>query len=100
MPGGIQYGQSLAALSTFTHPFIIMKTYQPISCAFYDELELRALRRLRCEIIYQRPGEAVVTLTTVIQDFQIRDKAEFMIVADGPDIRLDWLVSVDGIRLI
>ncbi|MCB0639668.1 MAG: hypothetical protein KDC54_23755 [Lewinella sp.] len=74
-----------------------MQTYQPISCAFYDELELRALRRQRCEIVYQRPGQAAVTITTVIRDFQTRDQAEYMIVANGPDIRLDWLVSIDGI---
>lgn len=74
-----------------------MQPYRPISCAFYDELEARATTRQRCDVVYQNPAEpAPTTVAGVIADLYLRDKVEFMRLASGEEIRLDWLVSVDG----
>lgn len=72
--------------------------YQPINCNFYDELESLAVRKKACEIVYME-SEKVETVTAIISDFKIIEKAEYMILADGKKIRLDYLVSVDGIKL-
>lgn len=74
-----------------------MQPYQPINCTFYDELEARATTRQPCEIVFQAPGQAApTTVHGVIADLYIRDKVEYLRLVDGLEIRLDWLVSVDG----
>ena len=70
--------------------------YQPISCHFYDELELLAIRQKKCSIVYlDETGNQLEKLAIII-DFKIIDAAEFMLLKDGEKIRLDRLVSVDG----
>lgn len=76
-----------------------MEPYQPISCSFYDELEARATMRVACVVVFQRPGAPAETVKGLIRDFRIREGAEFMIMEDGAEIRLDWLVAVDGMAL-
>jgi len=74
-------------------------TYQPISCNFYDELELLAIRKKECEIIYRDGTGTPQSTTTRIVDFKIEEKVEYMILENGAKIRLDYLISVDGIKL-
>ncbi len=77
-----------------------MTAYRPISCMFYDELEARATLRQRCNIIYRPNGDGTdTTVTGVIETLYIRDKVEYLRLTDGLEIRLDWLVSVDGREL-
>ncbi len=72
------------------------KKYQPISCHFYDELELLAIRQKNCSIVYlDETGNQLERLGIII-DFKIIDAAEYMLLKDGERIRLDRLVSVDG----
>ena len=73
--------------------------YQPISCSFYDELELLAIRQKECEIIYRDGAGTLQSTTTKIVDFKIEEKVEYMILENGEKIRLDFLISVDGIKL-
>lgn len=72
------------------------KKYQPINCHFYDELELLAVRRIACPIVYHNEQDEILERTDVIVDFKIVDEAEFMILKSGERIRLDRIVSVDG----
>ena len=73
--------------------------YHPISCHFYDELELLAVRKKNCEIIYQDGTGTPISITSKIVDFKIEEKVEYMVLEDGEKIRLDYLISVDGIKL-
>ncbi len=73
--------------------------YQPINCHFYDELELLAIRKKECEIIYQDGTGTSQTIHSKIVDFIIEEKVEYMILGNGEKIRLDYLISVDGIKL-
>jgi Rho-binding antiterminator len=73
--------------------------YQPISCHFYDELELLAIRRQACQIIFRKDGEAITEINDQIMDFKIIDKAEYLILKNHPNIRLDYLISVNGKEL-
>jgi Rho-binding antiterminator len=70
--------------------------YQPISCDYYDELTLLAMRRTACPIIYKKEDGTEVTVETVIQDIFTRNGEEFLLLPDGLEIRLDQLVSVAG----
>jgi len=73
--------------------------YQPINCHFYDELELLAIRQKKCSIVYVDETENQLEKLGIITDFKIIDAAEYMLLKDGDQIRLDRLVSVDGKEL-
>ncbi len=75
------------------------KSYQPISCDFHSELELRALRRKPVEIRYRNDEGTEVSVTAEIADLYTRNSEEFLLLPDGHEIRLDHLVSVDGLEL-
>lgn len=76
-----------------------MKNYQPISCNFYDELEALATLRSSCTIIYQDEHANRQETEGVIKDLYIRDKAEYLLLNTGFEIRLDQLISVNGKEL-
>lgn len=78
-----------------------MTDYRPISCSFYDELEARATLRQPCLIVYRAEnGAAETSVTGVIDTLYIRDKVEYLRLVGGFELRLDWLVSVDGRQLL
>jgi len=70
--------------------------YQPISCAFHDELEAIATLRKEVVIQFKDPQGHIQELTARIRTFQTRAGEEFMILDSGLEIRLDRLISVDG----
>ena len=72
--------------------------YRPISCDFHSELELLALRRIACTIIFQE-NQALQTVESPILDLYTRSGEEFLLLSDGKEIRLDRLVSVNGMEL-
>lgn len=77
-----------------------MPAYQPISCAFYDELEALATRRQSCTLVYRtEPDTPPSTYQGLITDLFIKDKVEYLRLADGFEVRLDALVAVDGKEL-
>lgn len=75
------------------------KPYRPISCDFHSELELLALRRSPVEITYHNDDGSPTTITAQIVDLYTRNSEEFLLLPDGREIRLDQLVSVDGLKL-
>jgi len=70
--------------------------YQPINCHFYDELELLAMRRKACSILFLDSNEQQQEINDTILTFKIVDKAEYVILKNNDPIRLDRLVEVDG----
>jgi Rho-binding antiterminator len=76
--------------------FNLMAKYQPIDCNFYDILESLATRQRYARIQYFTELHEFQTKDAVIKDFFIKEEFEFMSLADGSEIRLDRLVSVDG----
>ncbi len=73
-----------------------MEPYQPISCAFYDELEALATLRKRVQLVYRNELGHVAEIIGIIRNFATRNKAEFLILDSGIEIRLDRLIEVDG----
>ena len=76
-----------------------MKRYIPISCSFYSRLEKLADLKAPVPLVYHE-GEGLKTLPRmVIEDVYMREKVEYLRLSDGTEIRLDKLVSVNGIPL-
>lgn len=73
-----------------------MKKYIPINCDYYDELEALAVQKKKCEIVFRNNDGTATSISGVIKTFFIRDKAEFLLLTNGKEIRLDQLIIVDG----
>ena len=71
--------------------------YKPIDCSLHDRLESAATLRHPVRIIYRdADGEQHQTEDRIVDVFA-KDGQEFAKTADGTLIRLDHLVSVDGV---
>ena len=75
-----------------------MQAYVPINCEFHDVLEATAVRGRAVVIRYLDEQETLRIVETRIRDLYARNAMEYMQLDDGSAIRLDRLVSVDGIE--
>lgn len=78
---------------------LVKKTYQPVSCDFYDELTWIVLQNKPVVITYLQDMVPITTLV-ILRDIQTKNKAEYVITDSGLEIRLDYLVEVNGKFLI
>lgn len=69
--------------------------YQPIDCNFYDILEANAVLK-KIVLIEYRKNDELQKVENRIVDLFIKDKAEYMRLENGLEIRLDTIHSVDG----
>jgi Rho-binding antiterminator len=72
--------------------------YIPISCHYLDRLEHWATLREKVDILYQEDG-VEKRLESTIVDFITKEKVEYMKLSNGLELRLDWLISVNGYEL-
>lgn len=70
--------------------------YQPISCDYYDELEIVAMRQTIAEVVFENEAGEKTTISTKIKTLQTRNSEEFLILENGDEIRLDKLISMNG----
>lgn len=71
--------------------------YHPIDCGLHDELQLRVLRRRAVELAWRDSRGTTMRREAVLQDVFSRDAAEYVRLDDGTEVRLDRLVTVDGL---
>lgn len=76
-----------------------MSDYKPISCEFHDVLESLATRHENAEVEYLNTDGETCKLNAVIRDVYARGGVEFLALSSGDTLRLDQLVSVNGVRL-
>ncbi|WP_210521166.1 hypothetical protein [Hymenobacter terricola] len=69
--------------------------YKPVACSFYDELEAAATQRRRVVLQYFDDIRQLCLESGVIDTFFVREKAEFMRLKSGEEIRLDHILRVD-----
>ncbi|MEL6224641.1 MAG: hypothetical protein AAFR31_18565 [Cyanobacteria bacterium J06627_8] len=74
-----------------------MDAYVPIDCGFHDRLEAWSILGQDCQILYRDADYAVVEVTDQIVDVYAKNSADFLKLKDDTVIRLDRLVSVNGI---
>lgn len=70
--------------------------YRPIDCGVHDELLARATLGRPAEIVYIDEDSVQRTVRDRIVDVFARERAEYMKLASGLEIRLDKMVMLDG----
>lgn len=73
--------------------------YQPIDCDYYDRLEAWATVGTTCTILFTEDDGQAHQVDSKILDFKIEDGVEYLTGEDNLQIRLDRLISVNGIPL-
>ena len=73
------------------------KSYHPISCSLYDELEMMAMRRTSVQIETINENGGASKADGIIRTFQTNeDKEEFLLLENGEKIRLDRIHALNG----
>ena len=70
--------------------------YHAISCHFYDELEVLAVKKIIAKITYFE-NENEMTIEDLIVDFKTKNKEEFLILKNGTQIRLDKIIKINDL---
>ncbi len=72
------------------------ETYRPIDCSLHDEFELRAVRQVRCELVYRDESGVEQHRSGRIVDLTTRNGEEYLRLDDGTEVRLDRVIRADG----
>jgi Rho-binding antiterminator len=73
-----------------------MNDYCLVDCKFHDQLEALATLRQTCQIVYRTVSEEIVEVESQIVNVYAANKADFLKLKDGTEVRLDRLLSVNG----
>ncbi|MUG97613.1 hypothetical protein F7734_36965 [Scytonema sp. UIC 10036] len=73
-----------------------MDEYILVDCGFYNELEALATLRQPCCIIYRGAADEVVEIQDRIVDVYAANKADFLRLKNGIEIRSNRIISVNG----
>ena len=71
--------------------------YTPISCEFFDQLNVAMKRNIPSTIVYLENDEKK-TLKGLIQTMSVIDGIEYVILNKNDQIRLDTVVTFNGRR--
>ncbi|AXX96391.1 MULTISPECIES: hypothetical protein [Arcobacter] len=69
--------------------------YIPIACQLYDKLEELAVKKVKTKITYLDYYEEKVVEDFIV-DFRTKNKEEFLILANGIEIRLDKIITLEN----
>lgn len=72
--------------------------YRPIDCSLHDQIELLALRGRPVVLRVREPDGTTREIEDTVVDWVARDGVEWVITGAGEEIRMDRLVTVDGIE--
>jgi len=76
----------------------VERKYSPINCSYYDRLEAWATTKTSCAITYKN-GDSIELVSTKILDLNLLNRIEYLLGENGFLLRLDDLVSIEGIPL-
>ena len=71
--------------------------YLPIDCGFYDHFEQAIVRRQPVTLVFIDEEGQRITSSELLLDLKTEKKAEFVQRASGEWLRLDRVVSIDGV---
>ena len=69
--------------------------YTPISCEFFDQLNVAMQRKIPSTVVYLENGEKK-TLKGLIQTMSVIDGIEYVILNKNDQIRLDTVLTFNG----
>ncbi len=75
------------------------KQYQPIDCNYYDRLEAWATMQTLCVLAFRDEEGLPREVSARITNLYTLNKAEYLQLDNGLVVRLDRLLSVNGIPL-
>lgn len=75
------------------------KSYQPINCDYYDRLEAWATMRTPSLLVFLDENGDRQEVSAIIADLYTVNKAEYLRMDNGLAVRLDRLLSVNGVPL-
>lgn len=70
--------------------------YIPIDCSFYDRIEEAIVLRKVVRLEYWADGAAISVLT-MLANTRTKAGEEFLILPSGEQIRMDRIISLDGV---
>ncbi len=73
--------------------------YTPIDCNYYDRLLDVITRRQEALLVYNYLENVPIAVTTKFFDIYTKEGEEFLQLADGTVIRLDKIISLNGIEV-
>ena len=71
--------------------------YCRVSCDFYDQLEIHAMRRSQLRMLIEKPGSSAYELDLKIKILKTENGDEFLISDNQEKIRLDYIKSMKAI---
>lgn len=71
--------------------------YNPISCEFFDQLNVAMKRKIPSTTVYL-DNEEKKTIKGLIETMSVIDGKEYMILNSGEKIRLDLVLTFNGKR--
>lgn len=72
--------------------------YNPISCEFFDQLNVAMQRKIPSTIVYLKDEEQKETLKGIVKTMEVIDGIEFMVLDSNVKIRLDTVLTFNGKR--
>ncbi|QKJ22656.1 transcriptional antiterminator Rof [Poseidonibacter lekithochrous] len=74
--------------------------YNPISCDFFDQLNVAMQRKIPSTIIYleNETNEEQFTLEGIVKTMEVVDGKEFLVLETKEKVRLDLVIKFNGRR--
>ena len=74
--------------------------YNPISCDFFDQLNVAMQRKIPSTIIYleDETNEEQFTLEGIVKTMEVVDGKEFLVLETKEKVRLDLVIKFNGRR--
>ncbi len=73
--------------------------YNPISCEFFDQLEVAIQRKIPSTVVYFEKNQMLATKGLVIT-LTVVDGKEYLLLDTNQEIRLDLVISFNGKKYI
>ncbi|WP_121626818.1 transcriptional antiterminator Rof [Poseidonibacter antarcticus] len=70
--------------------------YNPISCEFFDQLNVAMQRKIPSTIVYLKDEETKETVKGIVLTMEVKDGIEYMILKSSEKIRLDTVLTFNG----
>lgn len=72
--------------------------YNPISCEFFDQLNVAMQRKIPSTIVYLKDEETKETIKGIVKTMEVIDGIEYLILDSKVKIRLDVVLTFNGKR--
>ena len=72
--------------------------YNPISCEFFDQLNVAMQRKIPSTVVYLKDEETKETVKGIVKTMEVVDGKEFLVLDSKEKIRLDTVLTFNGKR--